>query len=198
MARNICSKDWHQHSYSGKSGLMPKTSISWKSIWIYLKSQIEFWSLKIESKSEKVLSPLKIYFKCGLCRVVPCACIQVYHVIRFNTHTWQHSVGSMFEINFQNEQENFRFELNFQISKLDLRFQINSNGFSRHRSFRHNFFAVSMLILHVLCEIKYHPKSILSKNFVTPLFALLLPKINFGYCRYPSELKGTLLNKQIT
>ena len=29
--------------------------------------------MKIESKSEKVLSPLKIYFKYGLCGVVPCA-----------------------------------------------------------------------------------------------------------------------------
>ena len=46
--------------------LMPKTSISWKSIWIYLKSQMEFWNLKIEFKSEKVLSLLKIHFKYGL------------------------------------------------------------------------------------------------------------------------------------
>ena len=30
-----------------------KTSISWKSVWIYLKSQIEFWNLKIWFKSEK-------------------------------------------------------------------------------------------------------------------------------------------------
>ena len=26
---------------------MPKTSISWKFIWIYLKSQIKFWNLKV-------------------------------------------------------------------------------------------------------------------------------------------------------
>ena len=26
---------------------MPKTSISWKSVWTYFKSQIEFWNLKI-------------------------------------------------------------------------------------------------------------------------------------------------------
>ena len=33
--------------------LLPKTSISWKSIWIYLKSQIEFWNFIIWFKSEK-------------------------------------------------------------------------------------------------------------------------------------------------
>ena len=27
--------------------IMSKTSISWKSIWIYLKSQIKFWNMKI-------------------------------------------------------------------------------------------------------------------------------------------------------
>ena len=69
-------------------------------IWI-LKSGFEIW--KIESKPEKVLSSLKIYFKHGLCGVVPCACIQVYHVIMFNTHTWHHSAGSMFEKKFQTE-----------------------------------------------------------------------------------------------
>ena len=30
---------------------MPKTSISWKPVWIYLKSQIEFWNLKSWYKS---------------------------------------------------------------------------------------------------------------------------------------------------
>ena len=39
--------------------VMSKTSMSWKSIWIYLKSQIELWNLKI-------------YFKYGPCGVVPC------------------------------------------------------------------------------------------------------------------------------
>ena len=29
--------------------LMPKTSLSWKSVWIYLRSQIEFWVLKFEN-----------------------------------------------------------------------------------------------------------------------------------------------------
>ena len=65
---------------------MTKTSTSWKSVWVYLKSQIKFWNLKVYLKSKKVLSRLKIYFKAGPCRVVPCGCIQVYHVIRLNTH----------------------------------------------------------------------------------------------------------------
>ena len=43
--------------------VMSKTSMSWKSIWIYLKSQIELWNLKI-------------YFKYEPCGVVPCVCIQ--------------------------------------------------------------------------------------------------------------------------
>ena len=33
----------------------------------------------------------------------------------------------------------FRFKIDFQFSKLNLRFQINSNGFSRDRSFEHEF-----------------------------------------------------------
>ena len=37
--------------------------ISWKSIWIYLKSQIELWNLKFWFRSEKVFSRLKIHFK---------------------------------------------------------------------------------------------------------------------------------------
>jgi hypothetical protein len=40
--------------------LMPKTSISRKFVWISLKSQIEFWNLKISFKSELFLSRLKI------------------------------------------------------------------------------------------------------------------------------------------
>ena len=52
-------------------------------------------------KSEKKLSRLKIDFKCRPRRVVQCACIQPYHVINLNTRTWPHSVGSMFEMNFQ-------------------------------------------------------------------------------------------------
>ena len=78
----------------------------------------------------------------------PCACIQVYHVVRLDTCTLHHSAGSMFEIDFQTGQTFFRFELNFQILKLYLRFQINSKGFSRDRSFGHqrNFDIASFLM----------------------------------------------------
>ena len=116
---------------------MSKTSMSWKSIWIYLKSQIEFWNLKIEFKSENFLSLLKFYFKHGPRGVVQCACIQPYRMINLKTCGWHRSSGFMFEIYFQTGQTFFRFRLNFQISKLDLGFQINSNGFSRDRSFGH-------------------------------------------------------------
>ena len=68
---------------------------------------------------------------------MPCACIQVHHVVRLNTCSLNHPAGSMFEIDFQTVQTFFRFELNFQILKMYLRFQINSNGFSRDRSFGH-------------------------------------------------------------
>ena len=67
------------------------------------------------------------------------ACIQVYHVVRFNTCTLPHSAGFMFETDFQTGETIFRFELDFKILKLYLRFQINSNRFS---SFGHNIFAV--------------------------------------------------------
>ena len=40
---------------------MSKTSISWKSIWIYLKSQFKFWNLKIKFKSEKVVMHLNFF-----------------------------------------------------------------------------------------------------------------------------------------
>ena len=36
--------------------LMLKTYMSWTSVWIYLKSQIKFWNLKIWSRSENILS----------------------------------------------------------------------------------------------------------------------------------------------
>ena len=74
--------------------LMPKTSMSWKSVWIYLKSQIEF-------NSEIFLSFLKIYFKHRPGGAVQCACIQNNHMINLTTCTWHHSAGSMYEINFQ-------------------------------------------------------------------------------------------------
>ena len=69
--------------------------------------------------------------------MVQCACIQSYHMINLNTHTWHHFSGSMFEKKNQTGQKNFRFQIDFQISKLDLGFQINLNGFSRDRSFQH-------------------------------------------------------------
>ena len=83
------------------------------------------------------LSCLKINFKNGPCGVVPCACIQVYHVVRLNTCTLHHSAGFMFEIDFQTGQTFFRFKLDLEILRLYLRFQIDSNGFSRDRSFGH-------------------------------------------------------------
>ena len=85
----------------------------------------------------KKISCLKSYFKHGPRRVVQCECIKLYHMIRLNTHTLNHSAKSTFEINFQTGQFIFRFKSNFLISKLVLRFQINSNWFSRHRSFGH-------------------------------------------------------------
>ena len=54
---------------------MAKTSIAWKAIWIYLKSQIKFWNLKIEFKSQKVLSCMKTSFKHEPFGLLPCAFI---------------------------------------------------------------------------------------------------------------------------
>ena len=45
--------------------------------------------------------------------VVSCVSIQVYHVVRLNTCTLHHSVGLLFEIDFQTG-----FQLNFNILKL--------------------------------------------------------------------------------
>ena len=58
---------------------------------------------EIWNQPEILLSGLKIYLKHGPWRVVPCACIQVYHLIRLNTHSWHRSPQSMFEIDFQIE-----------------------------------------------------------------------------------------------
>ena len=91
---------------------MPKTSMSWKSIWIYLQSQIQF---------PKFISTMDPEEWCHVC---------VFIFI---------PAESKFEINFETGLKMFRFKLNFQISKLDLRFQINSNKFSRHWSFGHYF-----------------------------------------------------------
>ena len=75
------------------SGLMMKTSMSLKSIWIYLISHIKFWNLKSWFRSEKNFFCLKIYFKYGPFGVVPCVCM-----INLNTCTWHHSAESLFEI----------------------------------------------------------------------------------------------------
>ena len=117
------------------------------TFWIFLTpsfpmSALLCWKLlflELYSKSEIFLSCLKIYFKTGPWRVVPCGCIQVYHVVRlntiFNTCTLHHSMGSMFEMYFETGQTFFRFKWNFRILKVYLRFQINSNEFLRYRTF---------------------------------------------------------------
>ena len=122
---------------------MSKTSISWKSIWIYLKSQIEFWNLKIWFESFKVLSRQKIYFKYGSIRVVPTRTVHgpslkifLFQIWILQSGTYHDCKGPSLKI-FRWYYFLFRFILNFQISKLDLRFQINSNGFSRHRDSGH-------------------------------------------------------------
>ena len=115
--------------------------MSWKSVWIYLKSQIKFWNLKILFKSEWNSCISNFYFKH---KIVPWVCIQTYHVIDSNTHTWHHSDGFMFEIDISRQYRFWdgirKFQIWTKISNLktrDLRFQINSNRFSRHRSFGH-------------------------------------------------------------
>ena len=57
--------------------LMPKTFISWKSIWIYLKSQIKFWNLKSFILSENLFKTSQKSFQTSTlqCIVVQCACI---------------------------------------------------------------------------------------------------------------------------
>ena len=82
--------------------LCPKPNISWKSIWIYLKSQIEFWNLKILFRFENFLPVYKFISKMGPVEwCLWCGCVKVYHMIRLNTRTFSHSAGSMFEIDFQ-------------------------------------------------------------------------------------------------
>lgn len=74
---------------------MPKTSISWKPVWIYFNSQIEFWTKSC--LSQNFLSCLEIYFKHGPPGVVHYVFIQSYYMK--NIHTWHHSSRSMYEIN---------------------------------------------------------------------------------------------------
>ena len=99
---------------------MPKTSISWKSILIYLKSQIKFWNLKSFILSSNLFQTSQNLFPiwtlhCGAMGV--CSSLSCDKVIL--------------------NEKKIGFRLNFKISKLDSRFQINSNGFSKHRSFGH-------------------------------------------------------------
>ena len=116
---------------------MPKNYISWKSTWIYLKSLIKFWNLKIWFKSEKKMSRLNNYFKHGPLGVV--------HVSKFIMRLHQ-SAGPHLKYIFRQDT----FELNFQISRLNLRFQINSNEFSRDRWCTWTFFHLSDILLTYL------------------------------------------------
>jgi hypothetical protein len=76
--------------------VIPKTSMSSKSIWIYLKSQIEFWNLRI--LSEYLFQTWT--FLSGA--------ISVYSTFSHDRRLLHHSEGSMFEINFQTEFSNFK------------------------------------------------------------------------------------------
>ena len=72
---------------------MPKTSISWKSIWIYLKSQVkssfEIWKFDLNLQ--------KFYFVWkSSYQVVPFMCIQIYRVIMLNPCTLHHSASFMY------------------------------------------------------------------------------------------------------
>ena len=59
-----------------------------------IKSSFEIWKFNLNLKKFhavwKFISNME---------VVPCVCIQPYHVITLNTHTWHHSTESIFEIN---------------------------------------------------------------------------------------------------
>ena len=124
---------------------MPKTIISWKSIWICLKSQIEFWNLKIQFQSEKVLSCLKTLFPTW---ILWSAAMCVYSSLSSDKVEYTH-IEPLCQvhvlINFQTRIFFFRFKSKFQISKLVLRFQIHSNKFSRHRGFQH-FWSIDKII----------------------------------------------------
>ena len=82
--------------------LLPLENPFW-FIW-NLKSSFESWKFNFNLK-KYYISCLKNYFKHGSYGVVPCACIQVCHVLRLNTCTLNHSAQggakSTFEINFQ-------------------------------------------------------------------------------------------------
>ena len=76
---------------------------------------------------KKKLSCLKIYFKHGSYGVVPFGCIQVYHVIRLNTHMtplWGFPVWNKFSDRI------FFFQIYIKFSNFKTRFEI-SNKFKR-------------------------------------------------------------------
>ena len=116
---------------------MPKTYISWKSIWIYLKSQIKFWNLKIENLIQmwKSFIPSENLFQIW---ILQSGAMCVYSSLLRDKFEYTHLAPLRWVQvwnRFSDGINLFRFRLNFQISKLNLRFQINSNGFTRHRSF---------------------------------------------------------------
>ena len=103
---------------------MLKTSMSWKFVWMYLKSQNKFWNLKFWFKSEKKNFSSENLLKRGPGRVVQCECIQPYHLINLNTRTWQHSIGFMLEIKFSDRIKLFQIEIEF--SNFKTRFEISN------------------------------------------------------------------------
>ena len=101
-----------------------------------LRGQEQIWTtlpthqvLKFENLIQiwNSLLLLKIYFKHGPWEIVPCGCIQVYHVIRVNIHTLHHFAGSMFK------KKSVRikfFQISNKLSNFKTRFEI-SNKFKR-------------------------------------------------------------------
>ena len=89
---------------------MLKTSISWKN-------NLNLFEIPNQVLKFGNLFEIWIFLSClkhGPWGVVPCACIQVCHVVRLNTCTLHHSEGSMFEIDFQTRQTFFKFKSNFK------------------------------------------------------------------------------------
>ena len=89
--------------------------MSWKSIWIYLKSQNKFWNLKIWFKSEnpawKFISNMDLQSG-SMCMYSTLSFDKIECIAQC---TWHHSVGSMFEMD-----ENFSdwIQMDFQEIKV--------------------------------------------------------------------------------
>jgi hypothetical protein len=67
-----------------------------------------------------------------------CGKVEYMHIAPLRrVHVWNRFSDRI--ILFQIEIKFSNFKIRFEISKFDLRFQINSNGFSRDRSFGHEF-----------------------------------------------------------